>query len=643
MGQFATATRTMKRLMASHRNTTLLLRGALALACAPLLFALAGCPGDTTSATAAPGSVPAKATAPQVSAAQQATQQQQDAAALAAQHAKKVQDTIDRSEANYRAGVENYNANHLDAARLDFDAAVDGMLSSGLDLKDDPQMADEFDHLLSAINSLEMVALKQGNGFSPAVEAAPLDAANEVTFPSDPALVGRVAAEIKTTQSDFPLVVNDYVAGWISYFSSSPAGHAHLKASLERAGKYKDMISKILRDNGVPQDLIYQAVAESGFQPQALNRSSGAGGMWQFMPFGNYGLIHNGYFDERFDPEKSTIAYAKYMKYLYNQFGDWYLAMAAYDWGPGNVQRAVSRTGYADYWELYKRGRLPAETKAYVPGIIAAMIMAKNPAQYGLTNLVPDPPVLSDTVTTSYAIDLRLVADLTESTVPEIVALNPALLRLMTPRDISYDLHVPPGTRNEFLDRLKDIPEENRASWRFHVVKPGETLDQIATALHGHATEIAQYNDVTSSQPLQTGDELIVPVAAVSSAATGQQHYTPGRRDTLITVADRFGITVEQLREWNHLTSNRITPGHSLYVAEPVRLAPGMRSSRSRSTSHSRSAHGSSHVSQQAAHGNSHLTRSTARTSTKSTAAHRQAAPTSAANKNRQHSKRPVK
>jgi len=620
--------------MASHRNTTLLLRGALALACAPLLFALAGCPGDTT-ATAAPGRVPLAATAPQTPSAQQIALQQQNAAALAAQqHAKKVQDTIDRSEANYRSGVENYNANHLDAARLDFDAAVDGMLNSGLDLKNDPQMADEFDHLLSAINSLEMIALKQGNGFSPAVEAAPLDAANEVTFPSDPALVGRVAAELKTTQSDFPLVVNDYVAGWISYFSNSAAGHAHLKASLERAGKYKDMISRILRQYGVPQDLIYQAVAESGFQPQALNARSGAGGMWQFMPFGNYGLTRNGYFDERFDPEKSSIAYAKYMKTLYNQFGDWYLAMAAYDWGPGNVQRVVSRTGYADYWELYRRNALPAETKAYVPGIIAAMIMAKNPAQYHLTDIVPDPPVLSDTVTTSYAIDLRLVADLTGSTVPEIVGLNPALLRLITPQDIPYDLHLPPGTHDEFLDRLKDIPEENRASWRFHVVKDGETIDQIASALHGRAAEIAEYNDVTSAQPLEAGDELIVPVAGVSASATGQERYTFGRNDTLITVADRFGVTVEQLRNWNHLTANRVTPGRSIYVTEPLRLAPGMRSSRTRarSTSHNRSMRATS--------GSSHTA---SRGTGKSGSSHAASASAASTHKSKQRAKRPVK
>jgi membrane-bound lytic murein transglycosylase D len=359
--------------------------------------------------------------------------------------------------------------------------------------------------------------------------------------------------------------------------------------SLNRAGKYKDMISKILRDNGVPQDLIYQAVAESGFQPQALNRSSGAAGMWQFMPFGNYGLERNGYFDERFDPEKSTIAYAKYMKMLYGMFGDWYLAMAAYDWGPGRVQSVVARTGYADYWELYRHNAMPAETMAYVPSIIAAVIMAKNPTQYGLTDLTPDPPVLSDTVTTNYSISLPLVADLTGSTVQDIVALNPAMLRLSTPPDRPYDLHLPPGSADMFQTRLKDFPEEDRASWRFHVVKDGETLSQIAENLHAKPGQLAELNDVTPSQPLKAGDELIVPIAALA-AVIGQTHYTTRRSDTLVIVADRFGVTVQQLRAWNHLSSNRITPGRTLNVAEPIRMAPSSRLGR-RSPYSSRASH----------------------------------------------------
>jgi membrane-bound lytic murein transglycosylase D len=501
-------------------------------------------------------------------------QQQADAMA----RAQRVQALIGRAENSYNSGVANYNANRLDAARADFNNAIDAMLSSGLDLKSDPQLSDEFEHLVDAINSLELVALKQGNGFSPKVEPAPLDEAmNEVTFPPDPALVGRLSAELATTKSDLPLVVNDYVAGFINFFSNSAAGHAHLRASLERAGKYKEMILRTLKQYGVPQDLIYQAVAESGFQPQALNRRSGAGGMWQFMPFaGAYGLERNGYFDERFDPQKSTVAYAKYMRYLYEQFGDWYLAMAAYDWGAGNVQRAVARTGYADFWQLYRHNALPGETKNYVPGILAAVIMAKNPKLYGLTDVVPDAPVLSDTVTIDYAISLQLAADVTNSSVAEIVALNPALLRMTTPRDIPYDLHLPSGTRQLFLDRLQAIPEANRASWRFHIVKPGETLEDIASAMRTRTSEIATVNEIGSDDPVKAGDALVIPEA---TAGAGQQRYRTRRGDTLVTVADRFGVSVEDLRAWNHLSSNWLAPGRTLYVAEPVRLAPTARAS----------------------------------------------------------------
>jgi membrane-bound lytic murein transglycosylase D len=572
--------------MANLKTTSLVERRTLAATCSLLLLlTLTGCPGDVSSGTASTGSAPANTTAPTLQQ-QQATHQAQTPAQqsanqiVAAQHAQKVQALVAKAEASYQSGVNNYNANRLGAARQDFDSAVDTMLSSGMDLKDDPQLSDEFDQLLSAINSLEMIALRQGNGLSPTLEAAPADAADEVTFAPDPLLIGKVTAELKTTNSDLPLVINDYVAGWINAFTNKPALHAHLVSSLRRAGKYKDMIQRILREQGVPQDLIYQAVTETGFQPQSVNRKSGAAGMWQFMRSNDY-LQSNGYFDERFDPEKSTVAYAKYMKFLYSQTGDWYLAMAAYDWGLGRVQHVVSRTGYADYWQIYRLGGLPAETRAYIPSTIAAIIMAKNPQQYGLTDVVPDAPVLSDNVTTNYAIDMRLVADLTNATLPEIVALNPALLRLSTPNDIPYDLHLPPGTHDIFLTRLKNIPDGDRTSWRFHVVQNDETLEQIAESLHARAAEITSFNDLTD--PIESGDELVIPIAA-SSRLTPGERYTMRRNDTLVTVADRFGITVEQLREWNHLSSNRVASGHSLYVVEPIRLAPAAHGRRHRSS-----------------------------------------------------------
>ena len=591
---------TMIGTMAERRLVDWVRRFALVAGCAPLVL-LAGCP---KSGAGAAGKVPAQATAPAISQAASGSASQASAAKSPVEQAAadaattaKTQQLIKDAEAAYHRGVENYRAGHLDAARTDFDSAVDQMLTSGLDIKADPQLSEEFEHLLDAVNALEMSALKQGNGFSPAIEAAPLDAADEVTFPANAELTAKVAAELKTTQSDFPLVVNDYVAGFISYFTNSPSGHAHLVRSLERAGKYKEMIAKDLRAEGLPQDLIYLAVAESGFQPQVVNAHSGAGGMWQFMPFqGAYGLARNGYFDERFDPEKSSIAYARYMKTLYNQFGDWYLAMAAYNWGPGNVQRSVMRTGYADFWELYRRNVLPGATKNYVPGIIAAIIMAKNPEQYGLDKVVPDAAVVSDTVTVEYAIDLRLVADVTDSSLTEIVALNPSLLRLTTPRDMPFDLHVPMGTSKVFAERIKEVPEEKRASWRFHVVRAGETLDRVALALHAHAKDIVAANDLAADADVAEGDELVIPMA--SASAVRVVHYAVRRGDTVITVSDRFGVSVEDLRRWNHLASNTLTPGRTLTVSEPVKLAPYARTRPVRavrsSSAHAAAAHASS-------------------------------------------------
>jgi membrane-bound lytic murein transglycosylase D len=298
---------------------------------------------------------------------------------------------------------------------------------------------------------------------------------------------------------------------------------------------------------------------------------------------------------------------------LYDQFGDWYLAMAAYDWGPGNVQRAVMRTGYADFWELYRRGVLPGETKNYVPGIIAAIIMAKNPTQYGLDKLVADPPVISDTVTVDYTIDLPLVADITGASLQEVVALNPSLLRMSTPQDMPFDLHIPTGTLGAFQTRVKQIPVDKRSSWRFHVVKAGESLDSVAALLHARAADIAETNGLAKGDILDEGDELVVPVTLATRAHA--QHYKVRGGDTLITVADRFGVSVEDLRRWNHLSSNAVKTGRTLTVAEPVKLAPHMRA-RTKSPLHN-TAHRSSVSAKNPVHASSKTSSTKSKSSSK--------------------------
>jgi membrane-bound lytic murein transglycosylase D len=484
---------------------------------------------------------------------------------------RRVAQIIQDVEAAYQNGLKNYHDGHLAAAKSNFDYAVDQMLTCGIDIKSTTDLNAEFERIVDAVNTLEMDALKQGNGLAPAAEPTPVGVANDVTFPVDPAIRAEAEAQLKTTQSDLPLVMNDYVASYINFFSKNKSGHATIVASLDRAGRYKAMIQRVLKEEGVPQDLIYQAVAESGFRPQAVNSRSGAGGMWQFMPGDAYAPPRSAWYDERFDPEASTRAYARYIKYLYKQLGDWYLAMAAYDWGAGNIQRAVQRTGFADFWELYKRNNLPAETKNYVPIILAVTIMAKNPKQYGLDDLAPDPPLVTDTVQTDYSVGLPLVGDLIDAPPQEIAALNPSLLRGATPPDESFDLHLPAGTKDIFEKRIAEIPTDKRRYWRYHTLAAGETLEKVARSFHVSVLEIADVNQLTSTTDLSGVDAVIVPVAPASASATTTL-YRARRGDNLVTVADRFGVTVAQLRRWNHFRGNTVRPGQRLYVAEPVHI-----------------------------------------------------------------------
>ncbi len=565
-------------------------------------MALAGCPQQQPAQPAAGRNK--QSTAPAISKTSRPAQTSQ-ASPLEAKPASSATDAAPREQAliaevehTYQSGMQHYSANDLAAAKTDFDHAVDIMLTSGFDLKAGTPLASEFDHIVDAVNTLELDSLKQGNGFAPPLkdDQAPVDVANDVTFPVDPNIKATAAAELKTTQSDLPLVMNDAVASYINFFSNTGSGRGTIINSLTRAGRYKAIIQKTLQEEGVPQDLIYQAIAESGFRPQAVNARTGAAGMWQFMPFNDYGLTRTAWYDERFDPEKSTRAYARNIKKMYNQMGDWYLAMAAYDWGPGNVQRAVQRTGYADFWELYRRNNLPPETKNYVPIILAAAIMAKNPQQYGLTNVVPDAPLITDTVTVTSATDLRLVSDIVGAPAQEIAALNPALLRNSTPPDTSYELNLPAGTKDLFTRVIAEIPEDKRASWRYHKLQPGETLEDIAHTYHVTASDLAFVNQLQPAQDLSTTDALVVPVLPVSPALRSNTRYRVQHGDTLVTVADRFDVTPEQLRRWNHLRTGKVIKGQSLYVAEPAHIARAVKTRRATAHGHGAAktaAHGS--------------------------------------------------
>jgi len=513
-----------------------------------------------------------------------------------------VADLIARVEKEYQSGQDNYQAGHLEAAKQSFDSAFNQLLGSGFDLNSDDRLERELDRILDGVNGLELAALQQGDGFAEQKsEPAPIDEANELTPAVDQTVKAKAEAEIKSTHSDLPLMMTDQVAGFINYFSNR--GRGTVERALARSGRYEDMIRRTLREEGVPQDLIYLAQAESGFHPLAVSRA-GARGMWQFMGSRakGYGLERSWWVDDRQDPEKATRAAAHHLKDLYNEFGDWYLAMAAYNSGPGTVQSAVKRTGYADFWELYRRNALPKETRNYVPIILAVTIMAKNPAQYGLDEVVKEKPVPYDTVKIAYPIDLRLAAECVDATAQDLLDLNPSLLRMTTPKlsdgvtggvagkDEAFELHLPAGTAAKFQTAVASIPTDKRVWWRYHKVQGGETLASIARTYHTNPKAIAEANDLNDEMnngAVAPESRLIIPIAPgkqsdTSTYAHSTTRYKIRKGDTVESVAENFGVSVKMVRSWNRLKGSSLAGRKVLYLHLPVTPAATPRAGETR-------------------------------------------------------------
>lgn len=498
-----------------------------------------------------------------------------------------VETLIERVEAVFQSGEQNYKAGHLGKARRDFDQAVDWLLSSGLDLQADPRLEQLYDRIVDTVHGYEMMAFREGDGFSEQkAEPAPIDEIAEMNVPPpdrlDPRLGERAAQGLAAVAHDLPLTVNDYVLSYLNFFQT-PRGRAIVEHGLQRSGRYRDMIARVLREEGMPQDLIYLAQAESAFQPMALSRA-GARGIWQFMAYRGreYGLQRSWWVDERQDPEKATRAAARHLRDLYQIFGDWYLAMAAYNSGPANVAHAIERTGYADFWELYKRNALPRETKNYVPIILALMLMSKDANRYGL-QAEPEPPLQSAAVRPGHPIDLRLVAETIEVELDTLRTLNPQLLHMVTPADPEFELRLPEGTAGRFYSEIAAIPPEKWVSWRRHRVEEGETLSAIAQRYRITASAIADANGLDGRTPVKVGDKLIIPAAARPQPTLGKLvRYRVHRGDTLDSIVEQFDVSVAELKRWNGLRSNRVGRGTSLRVYPGGRTPPSNRKSRSK-------------------------------------------------------------
>lgn len=542
-----------------------------------VLLALVAISCETAEKKQATTKPPAQATAPPL------PQPSKPAATSAVENSKTPNDTeavdslLAKVEQALRNGQADYAAGRVEEAHADFDKAVDLLLEGPLDIRSDERLQAEFDKVIEGVYTLEMAAVTAGGDTvaEQKSEPAPIDEANSITFPEQPTVTPEQQAAVKRIPSELPLELKPAVENYIYFFSGR--GRGTLEAALIRSGRYRDMILRVLKEEGVPQELIYLAQAESGFHPLAVSRA-GARGMWQFMASRatGYGLERNWWVDERQDPEKATRAAARHLKDLYREFNDWYLAMAAYNSGPGTVQNAVARTGYADFWQLYNRGVLPNETRNYVPIILAVTIMAKNPAQYGLDHVTPEPPLQADTVEINYPVDLRLVAECTDTSVALIQDLNPSLLRMTTPKDGGFELKIPKGTTGKYQSRIAAIPADKRVWWRYHKVASGDTLASLSHQYRTPASAIASANELRANEALQPASILIIPIApgreGASNLAFSRKilRYHVRKGDSVLTVADDFAVPAEKLRQWNHLHGDRLVPGRILLIHRVV-------------------------------------------------------------------------
>jgi membrane-bound lytic murein transglycosylase D len=461
--------------------------------------------------------------------------------------------TVQNAQRRYQSGKRSYQAGDFANARREFDRAIDLMLeASEQGLIDRHQYERQLDEMVDSIhrydrNELGAGAIVDQSSF----EKAPLEDILQMTFPVDPKMKDKVREQVAATTSQLPLSVNDAVLGYINYFSNR--GHKTLLAGLQRSGRYRPMIQRILDEEGIPQELVHLAQAESGFIPRAVSRAA-AGGMWQFLKWrGNeYGLKQTSYTDDRMDPEKATRAAARHLRDLYREFGDWYLAIAAYNCGPGTVEKAVERTGYADFWELRARGVLPAETTNYVPIILAMTIMEKNAAGYGIEGFALDPPLEYDTIETTAPTSLTLIADILDMPFTELAALNPASLKGMVPEN--YSIHVPKGNGTPLVASLQMIPANHLDAWRMHRVIAGETLATIGKRYGVTPANIVSVNRLEDAQAVE-GDRLLIPSV--------QRAQAPAAKKTLTASARR-----------KPATTTRRKPATTTASVRPVRKTP---------------------------------------------------------------------
>ena len=428
-----------------------------------------------------------------------------------------------------------------------------------------------------------------------------LEAETEVEVPPPPS-EEQIIAEI-VAGSDLPIDPNRRVRQGIRYFRTT--GRKTFRIWLKRSGRYFPMIRKIFEEEGVPLDLVYLAMVESGLNPKARSWAE-ARGLWLFIGSTGrmYKLKQTWWLDERLDPVKSTRAAARYLKDLERQFGDWRLAIAAYNCGPGRVRQAIRRGKTRDVWQL----RLPKETRNYVPSFMAVAILSKRPEAFGFDDVQIAQPLTFDEVTLDGCTDLRVAAECVSTSYQRLKSLNPELNRWCTPPgEQGYQLKLPKGTASLFLSQYAQVPDSEKIEWQRHRVLRGEVLSGISRRYQIPMRSVAEVNNLRNPNRLRVGQILLIPGPALdgmrpTDRSLGSLPRERGKKvfhvvrkgDTLSGIADKYSVGLTSLRRWNNLKGSLIRTGERLTIWLPkereslyasATLEPAQRSGHSKTPS----------------------------------------------------------
>jgi peptidoglycan lytic transglycosylase D len=534
------------------------------------------------------------------------------------QSEKRITQVITRSDDHFRKGKLNLEDNKRNEARDEFDKAVDSILESGFDVRASQRLQSYYLELVERIyreevplqqpavpnNASTLVQVAQNTQEPPTQKApppaqigfrnqkfepSPLDELSKLVLNEREKEVSGedlLALEQAKQNVSFPFTLNPLIQQYINYYQG-PRGRATMENGLRRSGQYMKLARQIFSQEGVPVDVTWLGQVESAWKVKAVSWAA-ASGLWQFVPGTGraYQLKQTAYIDERNSFEQATRASARHLKDLANRYnGNWELAMAAYNTGAGNVDRAIARAGTANFWMIYPY--IAQETRNYVPNILAVILIAKNPEKYGFKGIKPDAPMSYDVVQVPTSTSLQLVADATDSNIDYIRSLNPELKRDITPRGESYNVRVPAGRSKQFAALLQRISPDRRETARVISVAPGEDLQNVANRT---GVSVAQLQAMNSGVDLKSTTKLVVPNSNIKltrwvrekpdseSPAANLTTYRARRGDTIARIAAAHNLDANDLARLNGITANtELRSGQAIKLPASDATAPSRR------------------------------------------------------------------